>query len=190
MAKPTLINWKIWLVRAAQVSVSLILFLPALATAQTDLPDLTHTLTALKPRLPAPDFALKDLDGKTQRMSDYKGSVVLVNFWATWCPPCRREMPSMERLYQKLKGEPFMVLAPDQYENFDLVFSFTGQLEPAPTFPIMLDPKSTASKTWKVKGLPTSFIVDKQGRIAYRAVGGREFDHPEIEKTIRALIAE
>lgn len=190
MAKPTLKNWKIWLVRAAQVSVSLILFLPALATAQTDLPDLTHTLTALKPRLPAPDFALKDLEGKTQRMSDYKGRVVLVNFWATWCPPCRREMPSMERLYQKLKGEPFMVLAPDQYENFDLVFSFTGQLEPAPTFPIMLDPKSTASKTWKVKGLPTSFIVDKQGRIAYRAVGGREFDHPEIEKTIRALIAE
>ena len=154
------------------------------------LPEMSHTLTTLKPAKAAKNFTLPDLDGKPHKLSDYRGKVVLVNFWATWCPPCRREMPSMERLYQKLKGEPFMVLAPDQYENLDLVFSFTGQLEPAPTFPIMLDPKSTTSKTWKVKGLPTSFIVDKQGRIAYRAVGGREFDHPEIEKTIRALIAE
>ena len=96
----------------------------------------------------------------------------------------------MKFMFKKLKGEPFMVLAPDQYESFDLVFSFTGQLDPAPTFPILLDEKSTSSKAWKVKGLPTSFIVDKQGRIAYRAVGGREFDHPEIEKLIRALIAE
>jgi thiol-disulfide isomerase/thioredoxin len=164
--------------------------LPALVAAQEVLPDLTHQLTALKPRPPAPDFTLKDLDGKTQRLSDYRGKVVLVNFWATWCPPCRREMPSMERLYQKLKNEPFMVLAPDQYENFDLVFTFTGQLDPAPTFPIMLDPESRSAKAWSVKGLPSSFIVDKQGRIAYRAIGGREFDHPEIEKTIRALIAE
>ncbi len=123
-------------------------------------------------------------------MADYKGKVVLVNFWATWCPPCRREMPSMERLYQKLKGEPFTVLAPDQIESFDIVFSFMGQLEPSPTFPILLDSKSTASRAWKVKGLPTSFLVDKQGRIAYRAVGGREFEHPEIESIIRKLILE
>ena len=96
----------------------------------------------------------------------------------------------MERLSQKLKAEPFVVLAPDQFESFDLVFSFTGQLDPSPTFPILLDEKSIASKAWEVKGLPTSFIVDKKGHIAYRAVGGREFDHPEIEKLIRALIAE
>lgn len=139
---------------------------------------------------PFPPFRLVDIDDREYAGTDYSGIALIANFWATWCPPCRREMPSMERLYQKLTGEPFMVLAPDQYENFDLVFSFTGQLDPAPTFPIMLDPKSTASKTWKVKGLPTSFIVDKKGRIAYRAVGGREFDHPEIEKLIRDLIKE
>jgi thiol-disulfide isomerase/thioredoxin len=164
--------------------------LPALALAQDELPDLTHKLTALESRPAAPDFVLQDLDGKTRRLSDYKGKVVLVNFWATWCPPCRREMPSMERLYQKLKNEPFMVLAPDQYESFDIVFSFTGQLDPAPTFPILLDPNSVASKAWGVKGLPSSYVVDKQGRIAYRAIGGREFDHPEIEKTLRALMQE
>jgi len=166
------------------------LLLPALSVAQTNLPDLTHRLTALTPRLAAPNFALKDLDGKTQRLSAYKGKVVLVNFWATWCPPCRREMPSMERLYQKLKGEPFMVLAIDQNESFDLVFAFTGQLDPSPTFPLLLDEKAKTPPQWGVKGLPTSFIVDKQGRVAYRAVGGREFDHPDIEALIRQLIRE
>ena len=187
MAKHSAASWNTFLARAA---ISFSLLLPGMAAAQTELPDLTHRLTALAPRPAAPDFALKDLDGKVQRLADYKGKVVLVNFWATWCPPCRREMPSMERLYQKMKGTPFTVLAPDQIESFDMVFSFTGQLDPAPTFPILLDDNSAASKAWNVKGLPTSFIVDKQGRIAYRAVGGREFDHPEIEKLIRALIAE
>jgi len=158
--------------------------------AAQDLPDLTFKLTPLNPRPPAPDFTLKDLDGKTQRLADYKGKVVLVNFWATWCPPCRREMPSMERLYQKLKDQPFMILAVDQMENFDLAFTFTGQLEPSPTFPVLLDEKGQTPKAWKVLGLPTSFVVDKQGRIAFRAMGGREFDHPEIEKTIRSLLQE
>jgi thiol-disulfide isomerase/thioredoxin len=167
-----------------------VLILPGLAAAQTDLPDLTHRLTALNPRPPAKDFTLEDLDGKTHRLSDYKGKVVVLNFWASWCPPCRREMPSMERLYQKLKNEPFTMLAPNQLENFDLVFTFTGQLEPAPTFPILLDPKGKTPHEWGVKGLPASFIVDKQGRVAYRAMGGREFDHPEIEKVLRSLLQE
>jgi thiol-disulfide isomerase/thioredoxin len=160
------------------------------AGAQTQLPELTFHLTPVKPRAQAKDFAFKDLDGKLQRLSDYRGKVVLVNFWATWCPPCRREMPSMERLHQKLKDQPFAILAVNQMENFDLVFSFTGQLEPAPTFPILLDGEGKSAKAWGVKGLPASFIVDKQGRIAYRAMGGREFDHPEMEKVLRALIQE
>lgn len=158
--------------------------------AQTVLPDLSHKLTKLATRAPAKNFTFKDLEDKSHSLSDYRGKVVLVNFWATWCPPCRREMPSMERLYQKLKTEPFMVLAVDQWESYDLVFAFIGQLEPQPTFPILFDPKSNAAKQWNVKGLPTSFIVDKRGRVAYRAVGGREFDHPEMEKVVRALINE
>lgn len=165
-------------------------FVASPALAQTVLPDLSHRLTRIASPQPAKNFTFKDLDDKTHSLSDYRGKVVLVNYWATWCPPCRREMPSLERLYQKLKGEAFMVLAVDQWESYDVVFSFTGQLEPQPTFPILLDPKSSATRAWKVKGLPTSFIVDKRGRVAYRAVGGREFDHPEIEKIIRALIAE
>jgi len=149
---------------------------------------MSHSFTALKPAKPALDFTLPDLDGKPVKLSDYRGRVVLVNFWATWCPPCRREMPSMERLSQRLKNQPFVILAINQQEDPEQVFVFTGQLDPAPTFPILFDRDSTVSKAWGVQGLPASFIVDKQGRVVYRAMGGREFDHPEVEQTIRALL--
>lgn len=152
-------------------------------------PPLTHVLAALNPRPLAPDFSLPDLDGKTRKLSDYRGKVVLVNFWASWCPPCRHEMPSMEKLYLELKGKPFQVLACDQQEDFDTVFAFTGQLDPAPTFPLLLDKKSAVAKAFGVPGLPTSFLIDKEGRIAYRAVGGRDFDHPEVRALVEKLIA-
>ena len=160
-----------------------------MAHANLPEPPLTHVLAALKPRPQAPDFTLPDLDGKLHKLSDYRGKVVLVNFWASWCPPCRHEMPSMEKLYLKLKGQPFQVLACDQQEDFDTVFAFTGQLDPAPTFPLLLDRKSAVAKDFGVPGLPTSFLIDKQGRIAYRAVGGRDFDHPEVIALVEKLIA-
>jgi len=177
--------------------LSLLLLLPALAVGQEasftpakGKTDLTSTLNPLTPRPAAKDFALKDLDGKTQRLTDYRGKVVLVNFWGSWCPPCRREMPSMERIYQTLKSESFAVLAINQSESLNLVFAFTGEIDPSPTFPMLLDSDSSVSSKWGVLGLPISFIVDKQGRIAYRAMGGREFEHPNIEKKLRELIAE
>lgn len=195
MEKPTQVNFRNLFARPMRLlkycSVALaVCCVAAPLAAQTVLPELSHKLTKLTPRAPAKNFTFKDLEDKTHSLSDYRGKVVLVNFWATWCPPCRREMPSMEHLYQKLKTEPFMVLAVDQWESYDLVFAFVGQLDPQPTFPILFDPKSHAAKQWNVRGLPTSFIVDKRGRVAYRAVGGREFDHPEMEKLIRALISE
>lgn len=145
-------------------------------------------LTAIaKPAL-APDFALEDIDGKRRRLSDLRGKVVLVNFWATWCPPCRREMPSIERLSHALKGADFAILAVNVAESLDEVFSFTGTLDPVPTFPIVFDRDSSVLKAWPVRGLPTTFILDKQGRIAYRAVGGREFDDPAILAQLRTLL--
>lgn len=165
-------------------------FAAAPALAQSTLPDLSHHMARLSKPWPAKNFSLQDLDGKTHTLSDYRGKVVLINFWATWCPPCRREMPSLERLHQKLKGEAFVILAADQQEDYDTVFAFTGQLDPQPTFPILLDSKTAVSRAWKVQGLPSSFLVDKRGQVVYRAVGGREFDHPEIERLIRDLIKE
>jgi len=163
-------------------------FVPAAAYA-ADLPPLSHSLTMQAPK-PAPALKLKDLDGKTLDLAQLKGKVVLINFWATWCPPCRREMPSMERLSQAFKGQPFVVLAVDVGEDADTIDAFTSQLDTVPTFPILLDTRGRTMQSWKVAGLPTTFLVDKQGRIVASAIGGREFDHPEIVKTVGGLLGK
>jgi thiol-disulfide isomerase/thioredoxin len=160
----------------------------ALARAQMEVPGLSHTMTVLDEPVPAPEFVLKDMDGKPHSLKDYRGKYVLINFWATWCPPCRREMPSLEVLYRKWHDKPFMVLAINQWEDPDLVFSYMGQLDVFPTFPILFDRDSAISQAFGVKGLPTSFVVDPEGRVIMRAVGGREFDHPELERTIGELL--
>jgi len=151
---------------------------------------LGRNLTALAKPLPAPDFALKDMDDESYSFADYRGKVVLLNFWATWCPPCRREMPSMERLHQMLDSDVFKVIAINQMESPDHVFAYTGQLAVDPTFPILFDSDSSIANAYKVKGLPTTYLIDKQGMIRYRAIGGREFDHPDVVKLIKQLIEE
>lgn len=162
---------------------------PVASAIAADLPPLSHSLTRQAPK-PAPALRLKDLDGQPYDLAQLKGKVVLINFWATWCPPCRREMPSMERLSQKLKGEAFSVLAVDVGENADTIETFTGQLDTTLTFPILLDTRSRTMQAWKVAGLPTTFLVDKRGRIVASAIGGREFDHPEMIRTIRELLGK
>ena len=152
--------------------------------------ELGSRFTPLEPLQAAPDFSLQDMDEETHTLSDYRGKVVLVNFWATWCPPCRKEMPALEALYKKLGTDDFAVLAVNQWEDPDHVFTYTGDLNVFPSFPILFDPESSVSQDYNVKGLPTSFIVDRQGRLAYRAVGGRDFDHPEVEKLILELQAQ
>ena len=158
--------------------------------AQMQTPELSHTLTRLAEPAAAPDFVVEDIDGEPHALRDYRGKVVLINFWATWCPPCRREMPSLEALYQKLHAQPFAILAINQWESPDHVFSYMGDLSVFPTFPILFDRNSEVSEAFGVKGLPTSVVVDKQGRVVFRAIGGREFDHPEIERAIRELIED
>ena len=153
-------------------------------------PELSHNLTVIKDVIPAADFELQDMDEDKIKLSDYKGKVVLLNFWATWCPPCIREMPSMERLHQQVDAEGFNVIAVNQMEDIDQVFAFTGQLEVDPTFKILFDTTSSVSRDYAVRGLPTTYLIDKEGRVRYRAVGGREFDHPEVIKIIEQLMAE
>jgi len=165
----------------------LLLRAPWTCALAADLPPLSHSLTTQAPR-PAPTLRLKDLGGTAHDLAQLKGRVVLVNFWATWCPPCRREMPSMERLSQALKGEAFSVLAVDVGEDADTIDAFTSQFDAAPTFPILLDTKSRVMQAWKVAGLPTTFLVDRQGRVVASAIGGREFDHPEMVEMIRGLL--
>ena len=168
--------------------VALILLLTVPPRAAADLPPLGHKMNPVSPPLAAPDFSLPDMDGEKHALSDYRGKVVMLNFWATWCPPCRREMPSMQRLYEKYSERGLVVVAVNQFEDPDLVFEFTGRLSLEPTFPILFDRESRVSEQFKVKGLPTTYLLDKQGRIHYRAIGGREFDHPEVEALIEGLL--
>ena len=156
-------------------------------TAEQALPAANYKLKRLSNPVSAPDFLLMDMDGQQHSLKQYRGKVVIINFWATWCPPCIREMPSLQKLYEEFKSKSLVVLAINQWEDEDRVFEYMGRLKPAPTFPILFDSDSKLSGLYKVQGLPSTYIINQQGKIVYRAKGGRDFDHPVIMAKIRAL---
>lgn len=145
----------------------------------------SNVLHPVKGQPLAPDFTLNDIDDKKHQLSDYRGKVVIVNFWATWCPPCRFELPSMEKLWQVIKREDVIMLGIDVGENADTIFTFTSDYPV--TFPLLLDRDSSVTNKYPVLGIPTSFIIDPQGRIIYRAVGTRKWDDEQVIKQILEL---
>ena len=170
--------------------LALLGLLAGAAQAEPASGELSHQISAVLPRPPAAGFELEDVDGKKHSLSGYAGKVVVVNFWAVWCLPCRQEMPSFEHLRQILKDDPFEVIAVNQAETSDTVAPFLQGLDPRPTFPVLLDLEMAVASQWGVTALPATYIVDKNGRLAYRALGGRQFDHPEVVEAIRQLVAE
>ena len=144
-----------------------------------------HTLTKVPGNPDAPEFNLEDQDGKFLKMSDFKGKVVIVNFWATWCPPCRKEMPSMQRAWEVLQKEGIAMLAINVGEDSDQIFSFTAEYPVE--FPLIMDKDSNVARQWRVRGLPTTYIVNPAGKIVYQAIGDREWDSDEIMNQIRRL---
>jgi thiol-disulfide isomerase/thioredoxin len=133
-----------------------------------------------------PPLSLPALDGSRHSLEEYWGRVVLLNFWATWCPPCREEMPSMQRLQQKLAGEPFVVVAVNVGEDDQTVRAF---LEKVPvSFPVWLDPDGITPGQWKVFAFPSSFLLDPQGRIRYTVYGGMDWQTPEVLRRIEELL--
>lgn len=146
-------------------------------------------LAALHRRTPAlaPDFAVPDLAGQAVRLSGLRGQVVLVNLWATWCPPCREEMPSMQKLYQRLKGRGFVLLAVSQDENGKAaVEPFVRDL--GLTFPVLIDPEHQVGDRYQVWGYPESFLIDREGRIAERIIGPRDWVSPDQVAAVERLL--
>jgi thiol-disulfide isomerase/thioredoxin len=135
-------------------------------------------IPVLKEKTPIRDFTVTLLDGKTQSLSGYRGKVVFLNFWATWCPPCRAEMPSMETLYQRYRGGDLEFLAVDLQESRDEVTAFLR--EQNLNFPAGLDSTGRIGNLYGIRGIPTTFIIDREGLIIAALTGGREWDTPAI----------
>jgi len=133
-------------------------------------------------------FSLADLRGDTTQLADYRGSVVLVNFWASWCPPCIKEMPGLQRLQQRLDDQPFTILTINVGEQKYKVWKFVQLINL--TLPVLLDPKSRTFKAWGSSILPTSFLIDRHGRVRYRVQGDIEWDSEEIVSLVNTLLAE
>ena len=133
-----------------------------------------------------PALARQDLTGKMVDLKDLKGRVVLINFWATWCEPCREEMPSIDRLRRSLEGRPFVVLAVNLAEPPSRI---RGYLDKMPVgFTLLLDRDTAVAKAWKARILPATFIVGPDGKIRYSYVGELDWSQEKVRRTIAALL--
>ena len=136
-----------------------------------------------------PALELAATDGSTKRLEDYRGRVVLVNFWATWCEPCREEMPSIERLRRSIDARRFAVVAvnvgegPRAAENFAEKMGLGG-------FTVLLDRDTKASRAWGARVLPATFIVDPGGKVRFSYYGAIDWSRPDVRKAISELIVE
>ncbi len=135
----------------------------------------------------APDFALEDFERKLWRLSALRGRVVVVNFWASWCPPCRTELPSLETLHRTTAKMGVVVLGVNAGEPWDTVAAFALGLSPGLTFPILTDEKGSVMRDWNVKALPATYVVDPNGIIVLRALGGRDFSRRDAIEDVTRL---
>jgi peroxiredoxin len=145
-------------------------------------------ITPIKDNKKAPNFYLENLSGKKVELKHLiKGKVIFLNFWATWCGPCKEEMPSMEYLYQQFKEKDFIFLTISvDYEGKKRVKEFIEKERY--TFPVLIDPKCETFDLYKVKGIPTTFMIDKKGRIVGKAIGPRNWKSPEVVSLLNQLI--
>ncbi len=139
-------------------------------------------------KMEAPAFTLKDLDGNDVTLSSYKGKVVLLNFWATWCPPCRAEMPSMQRLSDGLEGEKIELIAVNVAESTKTVEKFIE--ENGYTFTVLLDPNAYIAATYGFRSIPTTYIIDAEGYALGMVVGSQEWDTENVYAAVRRVISD
>jgi len=136
--------------------------------------------------LKAPIFDLPALTGEARAKAHYQGKVVLLNFWASWCPPCREEFPSLERLQQALGGKDFTVLAVSVMDSESGIARFLGDRKPP--FDVLLDAEGKAARDYRAMGVPVTYLLDREGRMVAGKTGPQAWDSVEMQRLIRQVI--
>lgn len=165
------------------ISIGLMLFMllnESSASAQD------FSTVPVKVNFPAPELTLVDLAGNSVSLNDHLGSVVLVNLWATWCPPCKEEMPTLKTFYEKYKADGFVLLAIDQEEALEIVEPFVKEF--GLTFPVWLDEDYQAQRVFNTMNLPSSYVIDRNGRVRLMWIGG--ISKKNLEKYVPDVIQE
>lgn len=140
----------------------------------------------INPPVKAKAFTLGNLEGFPVSLKDFQGKVVFLNFWATWCDPCRDEMPAMEKLWRKFREEDFVILAVDLREGKEKVSFFMK--ENGLTFPVLLDSRGGVANTYGIRAIPTTYLLDPEGRIVGKALGARNWASQDAFKLIEQLL--
>ena len=140
----------------------------------------------INPPFEAEGFTLEDLRGSMMSLKDFRGKVIFLNFWASWCGPCRIEMPAMELLWQVFQNDDFVILAVDVKEERDTVSSFIEKNDY--TFPVLLDSRGKVANMYDVRAYPTSFLIDREGKVVGKAVGAREWASKDSFDLIEYLL--
>ncbi|MFO1272044.1 MAG: TlpA disulfide reductase family protein [Rubrivivax sp.] len=143
---------------------------------------------ALNANAPAPDFTLRSLDGVNLRLAEQRGRVVMVNFWATWCGPCKQEMPHLSRLYEKYRASGFTLLGVNVDEDAKQAAATAGKL--GVKFPVLFDGTKSVSKLYDLQSMPSTVLIDRDGRVRYLHRGYRDGLEESYEKQIRELVKE
>jgi peroxiredoxin len=137
----------------------------------------------------APGFSLENLRGESVSLADFRGKVILLNFWATWCPPCRREIPSLERLYELRKDTGFEIVAVSvDRTSLSRVSSFVA--DQRMSFPVLVNPSGDVGQRYWMRSVPSSFLLDKKGIIRWKVIGAREWDDAQTLAKIDQLLSE
>jgi len=136
----------------------------------------------------APDFTLKSQSGKNTKLSELRGQVVLINFWASWCGPCRQEMPLLEKLYQRYRPLGFTILGVNVEEDPTAANKLLKEI--SVSFPVLFDSENTVSKLYKVRGMPSTVIVDRDGNMRHLHTGYQPGYETEYQDQVRALLKE
>ena len=143
---------------------------------------------AIAPNAPAPDFTLKSLDGPNLRLAEQRGRVVLVNFWATWCGPCKQEMPHLNRLYDKYRASGFVLLGVNVDEDARQAAGTAAKL--GVRFPVLFDAEKSVSRLYDLQSMPATVLIDRDGRVRYLHRGYRDGLEASYEQQIRELVKE